>query len=42
MPDMLIERAEHSGIPEVADADGDADPYIEAALQYLSDLQAGG
>lgn len=42
VPDVLIERVEHGGIPEVSDFDEDADPYIEAALRYLSDLQAGG
>ncbi len=42
VPDVLIERAEYGGLPEVADSDEDADPYIEAALRYLSDLQAGG
>ena len=39
-PDVLIERVEHGEMPEAADSDEDADPYIEAALRHFSDLQA--
>lgn len=41
VPDVLIEHAEHSEAPEAADLDEDADPYIEAALRYLSGLHEG-
>ena len=41
VPDVLIERMEHSEAAEAADPDEDADPYIEAALRHLSDLRTG-
>ena len=40
VPDVQIERVEHGEMPEAADSDEEADPYIEAALQHFAGLQA--